>query len=154
MDSELRKLDFTLGNVSTFYCGVIVGDNGIIDYLKENLNNEVSFVSDCYQVDDLRRIFHRVIDGEKIIFSNLNKLYEIFADADLVYHDGINNFYQRFTESYRDRLWSNGKGQRYFVMNENEYNQLYNPKDEGFNHFLTMKTSTFEFNKQKIKIKS
>lgn len=151
MDIELKKLDFTLENVSTFYCGIIISDNdNIVGYLKENLNSKVSFVCDCYQVEDIRNIYHRVISGEKIILSNLDKIYDIYAEGDVVYHDGINNFYQRFTESYRDRLWNNRKGQIYFVMSEDEYNQLYNPKDGGINHFLTMKMNTFEFAKEKI----
>ena len=51
----------------------------------------------------------------------------MFSEGDKENHDGIYQFYQRFTEAYRDNLWLSQRGQIYFTLSKEEEEQFYNP---------------------------
>lgn len=148
---ELWKLNFILSNNDTFCCCFIVVDNyEEIVKIKDRIDAKFTIVDNCKEISDLIIVKDRVMMGEKIILTNLDSLYEICAKKDTYYQDGIYQFYQRFTEVYRDRLWLNRKGQLHFVLTEEQYEQFYT---RG-NHFKTMLTTTLDFTKKKVLSKS
>ena len=153
MERELSKLKICLNLYETFFCAFIVlDDTEKIIELKKSLEDKVNFIADCHTIQNLVEVKNRVMAGEKIILYNLDELYNQFATYD-TYYNGVFHFYQRFTESYRDKLWKNATGQLYFVLTNNQLEQYYEKEYGRHNHFSTMCMATFDFNKYKVKEK-
>ena len=175
LEKELKKLNILL-SMNNFCCGFIVidkEDEETISFLKNEISNDAMFVSNCNDVETLNKTLTNIIkNGEKIILYNLKSMYELFGVDDLN-NDGIFNFYQKITESYRDKLWQNNRGQLFFILTYEEYEQFYSPKDViervtyfdklvekryvRDNHFRTMLTITIDLTsgeKHKKKIKT
>lgn len=152
MTKELKMLELTLSLDIGFFCGLIlVNDDFHLDYLKESLQGKASFFEECSSLSDVILLKDRIMEGEKVIVSNLDSLYQIFAVADEL-HNGVFLFYQRFTEAYRDRLWKNNQGQVHFVVNEEVRNLLDDDRNR-YNHFHTMIQKTFDLSQEKVFIK-
>lgn len=151
MEDELKKLNFFISKIDNFVCCFIVVDSyQDFNELKDKIDIKAIIVDDLKNNLDIKIIKDRVISGEKIILTELEQIYEFFSHGDLERNDGIYQFYQKFTESYRDRLWLNNKGQLYFVLTNNQYDRFYNPGLMRDNHFRTMITTTLDLTKNKI----
>ena len=132
-----------------FFCGFILCDTEKeLNNVLNELGDKIIQITDCDSVEKVKTVKEKVMNGERIILSNLSPLYEIFAAGDKENHDGIYQFYQKFTEAYRDRLWTT-KGQIYFVLSKEEEEQFYHPGTMRDNHFRTMLMKTFDLTKQK-----
>lgn len=148
MNKELERLKTTT-SLDCFFCGFILSDNEEeLNIAINGLGNQVTQITDCDSVEKIKTVKDRVMKGEKLILSNLSPLYKIFAAGDKENHDGIYQFYQKFTEAYRDRLWTT-TGQIYFVLSKEEEEQFYHPGTMRDNHFRTMLMKTFDLTKQK-----
>ena len=149
MNKELEFLEIST-NLDFFFCGFIIADTEeeLTNALSE-LGENVVHITDCDSVEKVMEVKNRVMNGEKIILSNLSPLYEVFSEGDKENHDGIYQFYQRFTEVYRDNLWLSQRGQIYFTLSKEEEEQFYNPGPMRDNHFRTMVMKTFDLTKQK-----
>ena len=148
MNKELEMLKLST-RLDCFFCGFILTDTEEeTEKVISKLGNSVVHITDCDTVEKLRIIKDRIMNGEKIVISNLSPLYELFSEGDKENHDGIYQFYQKFTEVYRDRIWTT-HGQIYFVLSKKEEEQFYNTGPMRDNHFKTMLIKTFDFTKQK-----
>ena len=137
-------------NINFFFCGFIIADTEeeLTNALSE-LGENVVHITDCDSVEKVVEVKNRVMNGEKIILSNLSPLYEVCSEGDKENHDGIYQFYQWFTEAYRDNLWLSRRGQIYFTLSKEEEEQFYNPGPMRDNHFRNMVMKTFDLTKQK-----
>lgn len=176
IEQELKKLNISLSINAFFQCGFIIVDElnkETISFLKQEISNNATFISNCDDLKTLNEILKtRIKKGEKLILYNLEIMYNLFGTND-PNKDGIYNFYQRITECYRDYLWENNDGQIYFILTKKEYKQFFNPNDvvekidyldkvvekryPRDNHFRTMLTITIDLtnkNKHKKKIKN
>ncbi len=148
MNKELEQLKISI-NLDCFFCGFILSDTEEeLNNVLNELGDKIIQITDCDSVEKVKTVKEKVMNGERIILSNLSPLYEIFAAGDKESHDGIYQFYQKFTEAYRDRLWTT-TGQIYFVLSKEEEEQFYHPGKMRDNHFRTMLMKTFDFTKQK-----
>lgn len=146
---ELEMLKLTT-KLDCFFCGFILSDNEQqLNNAINELGDKVIHITDCNNVEKVKIVKDMVMSGEKIILSNLSPLYEVFAAGDKEMHDGIYQFYQNFTEAYRDRMWT-ATGQIYFVLSKEEEEQFYHPGRMRDNHFRTMLMKTFDLTNQKL----
>lgn len=146
---ELEMLKLTT-KLDCFFCGFILSDNEQqLNNAINELGDKVIHITDCNNVEKVKIVKDLVMSGEKIILSNLSPLYEVFAAGDKEIHDGIYQFYQNFTEAYRDRVWT-ATGQIYFVLSKEEEEQFYHPGIMRDNHFRTMLMKTFDLTNQKL----
>lgn len=150
MDKDLKLLNFIIDR-DDFFCGfIVIDDLSLINYLKENISSNAEFVESPNTINDIITIKEKVMNNSKIIVYDLENIYNLFSQGDDKYHDGIFQFYQKFTEAYRDSLWKTHKGQLYFILNSEELDRFYKPEGIRHNHFSTMLMRTFYLEKEKI----
>ena len=148
MNKELAQLKISI-NLDCCFCEFILCDTEKeLNNVLNELEDKIIHITNCDSVEKVKAVKEKVMNGEKIILSNLSPLYEIFAAGDKENHDGIYQFYQKFTEAYRDRLWTT-TGQIYFVLSKEEEEQFYHPGKMRDNHFRTMLMKIFDITKQK-----
>lgn len=150
MDKDLKILNFIIDR-DDFFCGfIVIDDLSLIKSLKDSISLNAEFIESPNSINDIVNIKEKVKNNSKIIVYDLKNIYDIFSQGDKKYHDGIFQFYQKFTEAYRDDLWAQHKGQLYFVLTPNELEKFYKPDGIRCNHFITMLMRTFYLEKEKI----
>lgn len=149
LTKKLEKLKIALQHNSQFSCGLIIVDYyEQIHLLKEKLNDKVTFIDNCNNIKDIEYIKNRVVNGEKIIVSSLEKIYHTFSILDQEHNDGIYLFYQTFTNSYREQLLQNNQGQLYFILTKEQHDQFYTPSLYRDIKFKTLLPLVFDLTKK------